>query len=64
MWPTGSKDISKKVLLSPEGVGGVLEVLTGTGVEAVAIGKLYVHNTGYVKTELVADDSYRRYTSS
>jgi thiamine-phosphate diphosphorylase/hydroxyethylthiazole kinase len=38
VWPTGSKDVSKKVLLSPEGVGAVLDVLAGTGVEAVAIG--------------------------
>jgi thiamine-phosphate diphosphorylase/hydroxyethylthiazole kinase len=39
VWATGSKDVSAKVKLAPEGVGRVLEVLAGTGVEAVAIGE-------------------------
>lgn len=39
VWPTGSKDISKKVLLGPEGVGGILDVLAGSDVKAVAIGE-------------------------
>jgi thiamine monophosphate synthase len=39
VWATGSKDVSAKVKLAPEGVGRVLEILAGTGVEAVAIGE-------------------------
>lgn len=38
VWPTGSKDVSAKVKLAPEGVGAVLDVLAGTGVQSVAIG--------------------------
>lgn len=38
VWPTGSKDVSAKVKLAPEGVGAVLEELHGTGVRSVAIG--------------------------
>jgi thiamine-phosphate diphosphorylase / hydroxyethylthiazole kinase len=38
VWATGSKDVTKKVLLTPKGVGEILDVLAGSGVEAVAIG--------------------------
>ncbi|GFZ48720.1 hypothetical protein JCM24511_06469 [Saitozyma sp. JCM 24511] len=44
VWATGSKDVSAKVKLAPEGVGRVLEVLAGTGVEAVAIGGIHLPN--------------------
>lgn len=40
VWPTGSKDVSKKVLLGPEGVGTILDHLAGTPLKAVAIGEL------------------------
>jgi thiamine-phosphate diphosphorylase/hydroxyethylthiazole kinase len=38
VWPTGSKDVTAKIMLAPQGVGRILEVLSGTGVESVAIG--------------------------
>ena len=66
VWPTGSKDISKKVLLSPEGVGGVLEVLAGTGVKAVAIGTSRF--LAVIKTlptvDVRTEADIRRYTST
>jgi thiamine-phosphate diphosphorylase/hydroxyethylthiazole kinase len=39
VWPTTSKDVTGKQQLGPMGVGKILEVLSGTGVEAVAIGE-------------------------
>lgn len=39
VWPTGSKDVTAKVKLAPDGVGAILDVLAGTGVESVAIGE-------------------------
>ena len=38
VWATGSKDVTNKTKLAPEGVGAILDVLAGTGVDAVAIG--------------------------
>jgi thiamine-phosphate diphosphorylase/hydroxyethylthiazole kinase len=48
VWETKSKDVSGKVMLGPEGVGEVLDVLaegeneTGKSVKSVAIGKYAV----------------------
>lgn len=39
VWSTNSKDVTHKKILGCDGVGSILEVLAGTGVEAVAIGK-------------------------
>jgi thiamine-phosphate diphosphorylase/hydroxyethylthiazole kinase len=39
VWSTNSKDVTHKKILGCDGVGAILEVLAGTGVEAVAIGK-------------------------
>ena len=38
VWHTTSKDLKGKRGLGPNGVGKILEVLSGTGVKAVAIG--------------------------
>lgn len=38
VWSTNSKDVTHKKILGCDGVGSILEVLAGTGVEAVAIG--------------------------
>jgi thiamine-phosphate diphosphorylase/hydroxyethylthiazole kinase len=38
VWSTNSKDVTHKKILGCDGVGAILEVLAGTGVEAVAIG--------------------------
>lgn len=38
VWPTGSKDVTAKTKLGPEGTGEVLDVLAGSRIEAVAIG--------------------------
>ena len=40
VWSTNSKDVTHKKILGCDGVGAILEVLAGTGVEAVAIGTL------------------------
>lgn len=40
VWPTNSKDVTKKKILGCDGVGAILDSLAGTGVEAVAIGSL------------------------
>lgn len=39
VWSTNSKDVTHKKILGCDGVGEILEVLAGTGVEAVAIGE-------------------------
>lgn len=39
MWPTNSKDVANKKMLGPDGVGEILDLLHGTGVQSVAIGK-------------------------
>ena len=39
VWDTKSKDLKGKKAMGPEGVGEILDMLSGTGVEAVAIGK-------------------------
>lgn len=39
VWPTGSKDVTKKVKLGPDGVGRVLDVLAESKTPAVAIGE-------------------------
>ena len=39
VWHTTSKDLKGKRGLGPDGVGAILEVLAGTGVDVVAIGK-------------------------
>lgn len=39
VWPTNSKDVTKKKMLGPDGVGEILDLLHGTGVQSVAIGK-------------------------
>lgn len=39
VWDTSSKDLKGKKSLGPDGIGEILDVLAGTGVEAVAIGE-------------------------
>jgi len=39
VWDTKSKDLKGKKAMGPEGVGEILDMLSGTGVEAVAIGE-------------------------
>lgn len=39
VWPTNSKDVTKKKILGCDGVGAILDALAGTGVDAVAIGQ-------------------------
>ena len=59
VWPTGSKDVTAKVKLAPEGVGAVLEELAGTGVGSVAIGMFIplftVFERSYLDSRFVAD---------
>lgn len=42
VWHTVSKDLKGRKSLGPEGVGEILDVLAGTGIQAVAIGKLFL----------------------
>lgn len=39
VWYTTSKDLKGKLAMGPEGVGAILDVTAGTGVQAVAIGQ-------------------------
>ncbi|KAK4686500.1 thiamine-phosphate diphosphorylase / hydroxyethylthiazole kinase, partial [Tremellales sp. Uapishka_1] len=39
VWATGSKDVSGKTMLGPDGVGAILDVLAGKGIQSVAIGE-------------------------
>lgn len=39
VWDTSSKDVSKKIKLAPSGVGKLLDILAGRGLQSVAIGE-------------------------
>jgi len=42
VWHTSSKDLKGRSSLGPDGVGEILDILAGTGIEAVAIGELFI----------------------
>ncbi|WVW86150.1 hydroxyethylthiazole kinase [Kwoniella bestiolae CBS 10118] len=44
VWPTGSKDIKGRKCLGPDGTGEILDLLDGTGIQAVAIGGIHLPN--------------------
>jgi hypothetical protein len=49
VWRTTSKDVSKKVMLGPEGVGKILDLLhdgSGGSIKSVAIGECFFATTG------------------
>jgi thiamine-phosphate diphosphorylase/hydroxyethylthiazole kinase len=60
VWDTKSKDLKGKKSLGPDGVGEILDVLAGTGVDAVAIGTCPL-SSAYRSSGNCTDKS-RRYT--
>lgn len=62
VWDTKSKDLKGRRAMGPEGVGEILDLLSGTGVDAVAIGSLILTVDPVVRTRLSAE--LRRYSSS
>jgi len=50
VWDTKSKDLKGKKAMGPDGVGEILDILSGTGVDAVAIGKSPQRFSPYILT--------------
>ncbi|WVR00279.1 hydroxyethylthiazole kinase [Kwoniella sp. CBS 9459] len=44
VWPTGSKDTKGRKSLGPDGTGEILDIIHGSGIEAVAIGGIHLPN--------------------
>ncbi|CAK9782890.1 putative thiamine biosynthetic bifunctional enzyme [Cutaneotrichosporon oleaginosum] len=53
VWPTASKDVTKRTKLAPSGTGALLDVLAsqgdkGAAMQTVAIGGIHAHNTPFL----------------
>ncbi|KIR62454.1 hydroxyethylthiazole kinase [Cryptococcus bacillisporus CA1873] len=57
VWPTDSKDVTKKKMLGPDGVGEILDLLHGTGVPSVAIGGIHLPNVAQLLHASIAPQS-------
>ncbi|KAE8539469.1 hydroxyethylthiazole kinase [Cryptococcus gattii VGV] len=57
VWPTNSKDVTKKKMLGPDGVGEILDLLHGTGVQSVAIGGIHLPNAPQLLHASIAPQS-------
>ncbi|WVR07680.1 hydroxyethylthiazole kinase [Kwoniella sp. DSM 27419] len=57
VWPTGSKDTKGRKSLGPDGVGEILDILSGTGIEAVAIGGIHLPNLAQLLHGSIAPNS-------
>ncbi|ODN94721.1 hydroxyethylthiazole kinase [Cryptococcus wingfieldii CBS 7118] len=57
VWPTGSKDVSKKKMLGPDGVGEILDLLAPTGIQSVAIGGIHLPNLAQLLHASISPDS-------
>ncbi|OWZ67387.1 hydroxyethylthiazole kinase [Cryptococcus neoformans] len=57
VWPTNSKDVTKKKMLGPDGVGEILDLLHGTGVQSVAIGGIHLPNVAQLLHASIAPQS-------
>ncbi|WVQ84483.1 hydroxyethylthiazole kinase [Cryptococcus sp. DSM 104549] len=59
VWPTNSKDVRNKKMLGPDGVGEILDLLYGTGIESVAIGGIHLPNIAQLLHASIAPESRR-----
>ncbi|EAL19255.1 hypothetical protein CNBH3540 [Cryptococcus deneoformans B-3501A] len=57
VWPTNSKDVANKKMLGPDGVGEILDLLHGTGVQSVAIGGIHLPNVAQLLHASIAPQS-------
>ena len=60
VWFTTSKDLKGKQSMGPYGVGTILDVLAGTGVQAVAIGGIHLSNLAHLLHSSVSPEKQNR----